>query len=390
MESGMYLYPWEINNLEYFAREYEQTGCNGIAPALSYHHGNTLNARTGHFYRIGEAALSFSFNKNLYGDLKPKKHSQVTKSGMIKYLRQWCIDSGRQFSGWAVLLHNSTLGSRYPSMVVENMMGDKYEHALCPANKEVIEYSQALLKDICEQLSPDSLILESITLSPVWHGGHHEIANIKLTPALQWLYSLCFCKRCMDKAVDFGIDSEKVRSQTKELVLKLANRETFFNNNGDAQILMILLEVPELYAYQMARQRLVSGFMSEVSLLLRKYKVEYRHIPSAVPFEVNKVFMEGMSFASTKGFADMLMPLVYGVNENYPVVRNNIRLFDDTTPIGMTTSLIPERHPLKSSLFGAVVEAKEVGCNCFYFYNFSIASKERLFWMQEVNKIINS
>ncbi|MDR2098335.1 MAG: hypothetical protein LBP37_07435 [Spirochaetaceae bacterium] len=389
VETGMYLYPWEIKDVETFKKDYASTGCTGMAPALCYHHGNALIARSGRFKTISESALSFTPNTALYGDIKAEVHAEAARAGVVKALRGLCADTGRAFSGWLVLLHNSTQGARHPDICIENLFGDRYVHALCPSHPEVRRYAEALVTDICAQFSPDSLLLEAITPQPARHGAHHEIANIAVPEALRWLWSLCFCPRCMEEAARLvpGLDPQALRERAKKLVLGLANGETLIPANEGSQTMMLMLEAPELFAYQRARQFIVAGFIAEISRLLRKARVEFRLIPSALPFDINHVYMEGMNFTATAGLADRLMPLIYRQGETYEIVRNTIRLFDGDTPIGMVNTLFPTTSPDKASFLGAMKNAHDGGCDTFYIYNYSMASTGRLGWIAEMNKV---
>jgi hypothetical protein len=183
-----------------------------------------------------------------------------------------------------------------------------------------------------------------------------------------------------------GLDPPALREKAKRIVLGLANTETLIPGNGDAQTMMLMLEAPELFAYQRARQLIVAGFIGEISTLLRKRGVEFRLIPSALPFDINHVYVEGMNFTATAGMADRLMPLVYGQGETYELVQNTIRLIDKDTPVGMVNTLFPATSPNKESFLGAMNGARDSGCDTFYIYNYSMASAGRLKWVAEMNK----
>jgi hypothetical protein len=381
----MYLYPWEIGNLEDFKKEYEKTCCNAMAPALSYHHGNTYIASTGKYRQIKEAALSFMPQGSLYGRLKPLVHEEPARSGTVKALREWADKKNMHFSAWTVLLHNSSLGQRHEGLTTENLFGDHNSHALCPSWSEVRHYEDALVGDICGQFAPDSVMLESVTFPAAMHGGHHEIANIAVNPALRWLLSLCFCEACMEHAARLfpALDFAALREKVKRAVLAVSNTETFISGSGDAQIQQLLFEIPGLFEYQMARQETISENIGRISRNLRQKGIKLILIPSAAPFDINRVFMEGMSFGGNAGKADVLLPLVYGPGETYELVRNTIRVYDGETPVGMAVSL---NVPGKSQFLGALGDAKEGGCRHFFTYNFSLASAGRRTWLAEFNR----
>lgn len=390
IETGMYLYPWEIADEGEFYRDYAETGCNAAAAALSYHHGTVFSARTGRFGVIPDAAACFFPEAGRYGRLKPEIMRETAQKGTVKALRDWFSRTGRHFSAWIVLLHNSTLGSRHPDLCTENCFGDRYTFSLCPSRAETREYAAAITGDIVNQFAPDSLLFESAAMRAVGHGLHHEISNVRLTAALRWLLSLCFCKDCMAYAAEKnpGLDPEALRRRARELSLALANSETLIGANGeyeDAQLALLLTENPELALYQKARQEIAAGFIGGLSRQARAAKTEFRLIPAAA-FNINRLYMEGFSLSAAAGLADKLIPLVYGQGETYSLVRNTIRLFDPHTPVGMGATLHPDRYPGKAAFLGAMAEAANEGCETFYLYNFSIASSARLEWVKALTR----
>jgi hypothetical protein len=386
MISGMYLYPWETGDLTAFKKEYEKTQCNAMAPALSYHHGNTYVASSGRYRQIKEAALSFSPREKLYGRLQPLVNEEPARSGRVAALREWAGEKNIHFSAWTVLLHNSSLGGKNEDLTVENLFGDHNSHALCPSQAEVQHYEKALVDDICGQFAPDSVMVESVTFPAAVHGGHHEISKITLSPALRWLLSLCFCNPCTEHAAGLfpALDFGALRAKLRQAVLALSNQETLIPGGGDAQIAQLLFEIPGLFEYQLARQAAVGENIDRIGKELRPRGIKMIVIPSAAPFDINRVFMEGMDFGRNAGKADVLLPLVYGAGETYALVRNTIRLYDRETPVGMGISLGPA--PDKNHFLGALQEAQEGGCEYFFTYNFSLASAERRLWLAEFNR----
>jgi hypothetical protein len=387
MISGMYLYPWEAGDLTAFKGEYEKTCCNAMAPALSYHHANTYIASSGRYRQIKESALSFRPRESLYGSLMPLVHEESARSGTVMAMREWAAQKNMHFSAWTVLLHNSSLGQRHEDLTTENLFGDHYSHALCPSQAEVRRYEDALLSDICGQFVPDSVMLESLTFLTAMHGGHHEISNIAISPALRWLLSLCFCKACMEHAARLfpALDFAALRERAKQAVLSLSNTETFIPGGGDAQIQQLLFEIPGLFEYQLARQETISENIRRIGGNLRARGIKLILIPSAAPFDINRVFMEGMSFSGNAGKADLLLPLVYGAGETYELVRNTIRMYDGETPVGMGISLSHAQG--REHFAGVLRNAKEAGCRYFFTYNFSLASAERRTWLAEFNRV---
>ncbi|MCC8165067.1 MAG: hypothetical protein LIQ31_02675 [Planctomycetes bacterium] len=394
IDTGMFVYPWDIPDVGDFARDYAATGLNAVAPALSYHHGNVLQARTGRVGRIDQAAVAFTPNPALYRDVVPAVHREAADRGVVAGIRDWCRETGRHFSAWTVYLHNSTIGAARPDLCVENHAGDRYRHALCPANPEVRQYALGLTRDILDQFQPDSLLAESATYRTALHGDHHEIANTRIGTAAMWLLSLCFCPHCLEKtaAERPDLDVEKARTLCGWLLVDLLNRETAIHGNDMAQVASLFLEYPEIHQYQRERQRRVTEFIADIRTAAHSRSVNFRVFPSSTPFELCASFLEGYSFRDNAGAADVLVPLLYSPGETFPLVRNTIRPRDATTPLGMVLTLHPARYPGRADFLGAVREAVADGekPRCVYVYNYSLASRERLSWLPEAVRILEA
>jgi hypothetical protein len=183
-----------------------------------------------------------------------------------------------------------------------------------------------------------------------------------------------------------GLEPQALREKAKKLGLRLLNSELGGRENEDALAAMLMLEEPELLRYQEARQLMLAEFIGEISEQLCQRGAESRIIPSAVPFDINKVYLEGLSFSAAEGKAGMWMPLVYGPGETYGMVRNTIRLFDSQTSVGMAATLLREAD--RDSFCATLLTARASGCDTFFIYNYSLASQERLSWVAKFNEAL--
>ncbi|GHV48209.1 hypothetical protein FACS189499_07150 [Clostridia bacterium] len=391
-EAGMFMYPWAVGDFAAFTEKYSTLGLNGIAPAFQYHRGTFLQADNGRVYRLPESALSFRPNAALYGEsgLVPAVNEAAAKSDVTARIAEWAKKSGIAVNAWTVLLHNSSIGGKNRELTVENAFGDRYEHALCSANERVRNYSDALITDICANSAPENILVESATFIPAFHGGHHEISNVIVSPALHFLYSLCFCPRCMEKANAAGADAEKARYSVKSLAVKLLNSEPYCGENGEGWIAAVFLEKPEIFLYEKARQANTAAYIEFLGNVIHRNKARFRLMPNQPPLPDNSAYNEGMSYAEVGRLSavDEYLPLIYSGGENYRNVRAALRLFDEKTPMGGAFTLHPGRYPDKGSFIGAVAAAAEDGCRTAYFYNYSIASEERLGWIREAAQLL--
>lgn len=112
-------------------------------------------------------------------------------------------------TGWLVCLHNTRLGSSFPSFRIESAFGQPHDHGLCPSNPEVRAYLGAIAEALAS-LGIDAIGLEAIGFPSAFHGHGdqfgHEKTQVVASPREEALFSQCFCDACR-AAADFDIDT---------------------------------------------------------------------------------------------------------------------------------------------------------------------------------------
>ena len=94
---------------------------------------------------------------------------------------------------WVVLCHNDG-GHNLPTVV--NAFGERYPHALCPANAQVQEHcintcrTAASVEGIC------GLDIEALSWMGYEHGGLHDKRGVPMNPEVAWWLSICCCTAC--------------------------------------------------------------------------------------------------------------------------------------------------------------------------------------------------
>lgn len=385
-QSGMFLYPWDIeDDFEDFVKLYEQTGCDVVAPALSYHNATLTSPRNRRFYTLEEAAVSFKPNLGSYGEIKPFINLNAADNSYK--IRQWCSASRKKFTAWTVYFHNSSLGKKYPQCCITNAWGQKLRHALCPANPQVLQYAEALTRDIINQLTPDYIAAESLAPRAFEHGAHHEISSIKLTDTVKWLFSICFCRDCKENARRHGIDAGLAEAQVKELLDKLMNLELYIDGEDKAQIINILFAYPEIFKYLEAYQNKVAEGILKINGIAKSGGAVLQVMPAATPYTINSSFIESFNIKKLSNNGIHYLPLVYGEGEDFCKVKGSIHLLDAGAPVSECITLSANRFKSKDGFLAFVKKEKENLPQIIYYYNYSIASHERLAWVEEANKI---
>ena len=136
-------------------------GADAIAVAVRYHPARRWFARHGVVRHSPPGITYFRPAEERYGRLRP---ATIAADQEIKALRELREEAGRHdlgFHAWTVMLHDDPVVAAHPDLAARTLDGPPTIHALCPSNPDVVEYAAALVTDLCEQLGPDLVELES-------------------------------------------------------------------------------------------------------------------------------------------------------------------------------------------------------------------------------------
>ncbi len=382
MEQGMFIHSWDIDgDIDELIERFKQLGCDTVAVNVKYHHAGVADLRQWHMHYRKGAGTAFTVDPKDHGAICPV--SQDALEEKYGQLREACRREHMSLKAWVVNAHDSTLGRRYPQAAVVNAWGDHYENALCINDQDVRGYERTLIAAVEKVTDPDAYVMEAMQWMPSFHGHHHEFTLARLTQAIRYLLSLCFCGTCKEKAAAEGIDVPAVEHQVRKLLKKLLERDTTYGTNEETQLLHIWSEYPQLYAYQRFRMESVASLVKETAAQVHALGKRYEYIPSSTPFAINATYHEAVPIGALEGVVDTFVPLVYDMESSYGKVLDNIRLFDETTPVGMALNLGRSRYRDKEDLIGRIREAKELGSPEVLCYNYGMATEEMLRWMRE-------
>ncbi|MCI8659132.1 MAG: hypothetical protein HFG54_02635 [Lachnospiraceae bacterium] len=382
MEQGMFIHSWDIDtDIDQLIEHFISLNCNAVAVNVTYHHAGVADLRLGHMHYRKEAGTAFTVRPSDYGTICPVAQGKLEEK--YTWLQESCCQNHISLKAWVVNSHNSTLGRKYPFATVVNAWGDSYDNSLCINNQDFREYDRNLINNIERVVNPDSYVMEAMQWMPSFHGHHHEFMLGRLTPAIRYLLSLCFCKSCKEKAGGEGIDGEAVERQVQMLLKKLLKEDTTYGINEETQLSHIWMEYPLIYAYQQFRMRSVVSLVKETAKQVHSFGKKYEYIPSSTPFDINATWYEAGSFGSLEGIVDGFMPLIYHTESSYKKVLSNIRLFNSATPVGMGLNLGRDKYQGKADFISRIQEGKAMGCSEILTYNYGMATEEMLAWMKE-------
>lgn len=399
MRKGFFAYSWDLldEGIEAaLANMVERCGCDAIALTSSYHSARVIRPRMPgpKVYTRPGPGVSFSPTPAYYADGAPLPivDQEVARADVLVKSRAWCREHGVDYGLWTVGLHNSTLGTNDPTLCSRNCFGDTYTYNLCPSKPRVRAYLRGLIRDVCAQVHPDRILLETAGYLGLLHWVHHEKVGLPMSEAEEMLLFLCFCPDCLERARQMGLDGEAARAQAARLAEALSANErgALPPNIAIADMPALLVEFPELYDYVRMRAEITGTLVGQVRELANAEGAKLEVMPSAFGIPVARAWREGMTLRRLAQASDGLIPLGYYPDPSQ--VRAELRWTkmlggDKPMSVGLTAC-----HPIAASAGGLaanVAACAAEGAAGVYYYNYGMLNEERLDWVAQANRQVS-
>lgn len=394
---GFFTYAWDLVDEgpeDVCTRMVEEYHCNAIIVNATYHHARVLRPRVeGPKTRYYPGALAaFQPNLEFYeeGGLVPLVDTRLAGENVLGRTRKAAQELGMDFGLWVVGLHNSSLGEERPELCVENLFGDKYTYALCPAQEKNQIYLIGLINDLCSQFSPDRIVLEAVGPLGLKHGLHHELFLTEWDDVLELLFSLCFCPACRENAENQGILVSQLQARVKEIGNQMLEDERGLlpDSFTKHEVLSMLMEVEGLWEYIQAGNVVVSDLVKTLHLVTGGAGVNLEVIPASFHRPISQAWLERASIKSLASVSDGLIISAY---------------FSDPAEVEADLSwvniLAPEAKfscglnacsptPDAATLRAQVRACQRAGSAAVYYYNYGLLSEKRLGWVKESNLML--
>jgi hypothetical protein len=188
-------------------------GADAIAVAVRYHPARRWFARHGVVRYSAPGITYFRPFDGGYGRLRPVTIAADEEIQALRALREEARRHGLRFHAWTVMLHDDPVVAAHPDLAARTLDGTPTIHALCPSNPDVVEYAAALVADLCSQLDPDLVELES-ALYAAWDPSY--VISLELAPptgTARALAGQCFCGGCARLIEELGHDPADLRRQ---------------------------------------------------------------------------------------------------------------------------------------------------------------------------------
>jgi hypothetical protein len=192
-------------------------GFTGINLALNYHASRDFLLRQGpalEYLADGFHYYKPDLSHYPSGAITPDPSDCLIDNQMLDEVLAAASTKNFEINAWAVFMHNSAIGFRYPEATVTNCLGNHFLSELCPSSPMVAGYITGLTSDLCSR-GITSLAIESLHFHGAHHGEHHERFFLELGEITAFLLSLCFCASCIE---NFSGDGLRLKNKVAALL----------------------------------------------------------------------------------------------------------------------------------------------------------------------------
>ena len=378
-QKAMWIYPWdlmEVNIDDVVSHLAEEIGINTLSLATAYHSVEHLRplANGEKVFRSPKASLYFQPRSDFYRQtrLEPNIHSLVQDVSILPRFVSSCRSNGIKPKSWTVYLHNSYLGTQYPDCVQQNVYGDHYTYALCPANPDVRAYAIALSEALQNQ-GMEIIEIESLSYMGFGHAHYHSKLGVDFGGAKP-LFDLCFCTACRQRSQQANIDVPSLMANVRkalDLVLSQGRTDLSWDD--------YLSQITNLTDYIQMQEQVVQSLLLEIS--------------ETVNCELNFILMgTGLNAPKIAEISDKVEILAYTANpaQVTRVVESRMKELTSVDQLVVGYSVYGASTPNAETLEQTVGAAIEIGVKHFSFYNYGIMPPSHLAWLKQAIQQIDA
>lgn len=402
LDAGIFVYPWDLQAEGVRAaltKIKHQLGMDTITLNVSYHSGRFMHPRHRGPGRLDTfrgivshrrgASVSFNPDSALYGRLKPIVEGELANEDVVGEAVATARELKLNVELWTVLLHNSTLGSAHEDVCVENAFGDVYRYALCPAHDEVRQYAKALVRDLCIQFQPDTLVLESPTYLGFVHGEHHELVLEDLDELTRWLLGFCFNPATSQVVEAHGLDPDSVRHTVLVLLERLLEegRGARSASFRFGEPVSLLARYPELFSYLRIRQSVVTSLLAELREVAAEHGARLAATSSIFERPASRAWSEGTELGQASQSLDEVVGVSYFRDPDEVLADLQwIRTLIGESPLTVALNVGHPDEISEGNLSSKIALAQSQRVSKVRFYNYGLLTNRRLDWVEQAVK----
>lgn len=377
MSFAIWAYPWDLvdEGVEHVADELRDLGVTEISLATNYHAVQTLNPHNPRRRTFFARASSYFQPGDGYGRLEPVPNEEMGEHDWLAHIDEKLASTGIDLNSWTVGCHNSRLGMANQELALVNPFGDPLIFGLCPSQPAVRDYLVSLVTDLDDRASFSRIELETFDyFYGTGFGWHHQKFHARLGDLGEFLFGLCFCDPCRERAVSAGIDVERARSECISAIDALIA--------GDLQA---QVDIPGWLAGHRATEAYARHRCRAITSL---YETLAESVRSSTrlgcyvgPRPVEYSWHHGLDLAAIAEHLDFIVFLTDA--DTREDVENRLTTAASMTDASLHAGVTPS-HPVITSekrVIDVVEGLREAGAERVSFYNYGLLPERNLTWV---------
>lgn len=357
MRKGIYVHPWDIfDEGEYNVLcQLQDIGLNTINIASSYHQGRFLLPHNPirKIINAEEGVVYFDFNQDYFKNtcLKPEKSKSFKNKDVLKILVEANQSFNLDLTSWTVFFHNGRLATKHRNLAVKDPFGTVDPNNLCPNSGDARNYASGLIRNISENYGIRHIQMESVFYPRgLYHGSHHEIFGVNTNPTVDFLFSLCYCKRCLQTAAEKKIKmSESIPKIKKYINNSFSDESNIKYSNSKKEIIEELQKLNMEFLIEFKKDTYLD-IITQISESIEENSskaiieiisnseidyegISYGELPDAIKgidlleyYSNSEQIIE--KFKEVSHLLNRRIKLFPSVRINYPLVKNQLQLTD--------------------------------------------------------------
>jgi hypothetical protein len=363
-------------------------GLSGINLALNYHASRDFLLRQGpqleylsdgfHYYKVDKSNYETDA-------LIPSDFDQLPSNQLLENILSEAQKQDFEVNAWAVYMHNSAIGMTHPESTVTNVFGNKFLSELCPVNKKVQGYAIGLTKDLASR-GVKSIMAESLHFHGARHGEHHERFFMELSPATEFLFSLCFCTDCK---ANFSGNADTLAERIKsKLQIVFDDKDPWLGKVLSKELIAEILG-PEILDYLSARELAVANLYQDVVSVAHKAGVKFKYedqsplLDTTSANTLQRSWELGINNQRISKIVDTYEPLIYRTNSEGVAGLANSYLKEVSVPVSAILRPTFPDCTDEQNLITKVKALKDLGIKEIDFYLLDTFRPRDLTWIKK-------
>jgi len=386
-----FMHTFEKGDPSQLITELQESGLTGLNLALNYHASRDFLLRRGPRLEYLQDGFNYylpNFSNYSEDSLRPALSDSFKTSNAIAEIVKSAGELNFDLTAWGVFLHNGKLGSNHPECTVENSLGNRFLSELCPSNSRVRAYSRGLARDLIS-LGVSSLAIESLHFHGARHGEHHERFFLEMSPATEFLFSLCFCSSCLNRFAEKQGDGARLKSKVSTALNKfLLDQDPWLGIELSKEHLAEICGV-EIVSYLQSREETVSSLYSDATEIAHSLGATTRFVDQTPLLDMKNLqpldqsWIVGINPQAVRSKVDFYEPLIYRESANAVAETTSHyveRLGGEVIPI--LRPIFPD-NIAKDILIEKVQKIRELKVSAIDFYLLDTMRKRDLNWIKE-------